>query len=136
MTFKRKSGLDMHRTKVHGSLNSCSYGCDKNFTSPGRWIRHIRDYHPANESECLKMIKASKNNVWYTEIRQHDPVRDDLECGQCSFYADDKADLVEHLKTTHQNANNLRECIACLKKFSSEESMTMHINKEHDGFKG
>jgi len=134
--FAKKNSCDSHRNRKHGSLKKCNYGCGTTFDTIGEWIRHIRDLHPSYEGECLKMVTASKTNVWYTVIKENDSQVEDLTCQKCSYIASDKADLVVHYQQKHNNADGKVECTECFKLFVSNNTLRMHIQTVHNEIRG
>ncbi|KAL7030709.1 hypothetical protein ACKWTF_006757 [Chironomus riparius] len=135
-TFEHKKSLHSHRNRKHGSLKKCNYGCGTTFETVGEWIRHIRDLHPSNEGECLKMVSASKTNVWYTEVKENDSQVEDLTCQKCSYIASDKGDLVTHYQQKHNNTDGKVECTDCFKLFVSNNTLRMHIQTVHNDIRG
>ncbi|XP_070502445.1 zinc finger protein 25-like [Chironomus tepperi] len=134
--FELKKSLDSHRNRKHGSMKKCNYGCGTIFTTIGEWIRHIRDLHPSFESECLKMVRASKTNHWYTEIRENDSQVEDLTCQKCSYIATHKGDLITHYQQKHNNPDGKVECTECFKLFVSTGTLRMHIQTVHNAVRG
>lgn len=134
--FECKKSVHSHRNRKHGSIKKCNYGCGIIFESIGEWIRHIRDLHPNYESECLKMVIASKTNVWYTEVKENNSQVEDLACQKCSYIAADKGDLVTHYQEKHNNLEGKVECTECFKLFVSNNSLRTHIQTVHNDIRG
>ena len=130
---KKKCSFDAHVKRHSGVKEFKCHTCGQAFSQIGFRNRHIRSIHEevgkvkCDQPNCTR--KTQKNCTSAAHIRI-------FKCKSCEKTFSARANRNEHIKITHENANEkVVKCDICDKTFTGKGHKDRHINYVHEGIR-
>ena len=132
-TYFSSFGLRNHKDTIHLGIkrHKCK-DCEFGTVSQSKLEDHINQVHlkikPYKCNTCDKSFSRSSHLKGHI-ARVH---AEKVKCDQCQKELKNELSLIGHIKHTHPNTNNLFQCDACDKTYTTMQSLTFHKKSVHE----